>query len=97
MEATADRVRLPLVTVLMLIVAPLIHPLFWLVGVAILAVERPPGWKATVAMCPLGLLAPLWLYGNSAGDGATLPTHLGVPAAVALTAGCLLAAWRVTR
>jgi hypothetical protein len=82
--------------VALLIAAPVVAPVFWLVGALLVAVRRPAGWLATLAMCPLGLFAPLWLYGRSLGDGATLSPYVGVPAAVALTIGSLVAAWRLT-
>src|SRR5689334_9205675 len=75
MLATADRVGFGrrLVEVVLLVVAPVLFPAAWIVGAVLLLSRRGAGrWSlVTVALCPAGLLPPLWFYGAGT-DPATL-------------------------
>ena len=62
----------------------------WGVGVLLLASRQPKGWLTTLAISPLGLLGPLWLYTN----GMRSP-WVAWPIAAALLGGCLTAMWRI--
>jgi hypothetical protein len=80
----------PLAVVAMLIALPLAVPFSWLVGLLALVVERPRGWRLTVALSPGGLFLPLWLYGHTPELG-----WAGYPLAAATVLGCLLATHRI--
>ncbi len=85
-----DLQRLALVA--LLVPLPLAFPLAWVVGLGVMAVERPRGWVLTVALCPVGFFLPIYLYGQAtSGD---LPVGLAGPAAL-LAVGNLVAAYRV--
>ena len=90
-ERVPDRSRVPRLAVVSLLVAlPVAVPLAWLVGVFALALDRPHGWRRTVALCPGGLYLPMWLYGNAAEVGSA-----GYPLAAATLLGCFLATHRI--
>lgn len=74
----------------MLVVLPLAVPIAWLAGVLALMVDRPRGWRGTVAMCPGGLYLPMWLYGHAGEVG-----WVGYPLAAVALLGSFLATHRV--
>jgi hypothetical protein len=81
------------VTVALLIVLPFGLPAAWVLGVAVLCVERPRGWRATMAMSLGGLRLPLVLYSLTVDH--SLPPALGYPLAALSLVGCLVATHRL--
>jgi hypothetical protein len=66
--------------------------LAWFAGVLALLLDRPRGWRLTVAVCPGGLYLPMWLYGHTEELGPA-----GYPLAVVALLGCFLATHRLLR
>jgi hypothetical protein len=90
-EGATTRTRVPqLAVVVMLIALPLAVPMSWFLGVLALVVDRPHGWRLTLAMSPGGLYVPLWLYGHGPEVG-----WVGCAMGAATAFGCLLATHRI--
>ena len=90
-ESPTARTRVPpLAVVAMLVVLPLAAPMAWLAGVLALLVDRPRGWRLTVAICPGGLYLPMWLYGHAEEVG-----QAGYPLAALALLGCIVATHRL--
>jgi hypothetical protein len=84
MLVTADRAGFGrrLVDVILLVVAPVLFPSAWIVGAVLLLGRRGGGrWSlVTLALCPGGLLVPLWFYGAGT-DPPTLAPQVALPMA----------------
>lgn len=86
----------PLVEVILLVVAPVFFPCAW-IGGAVLLLMRKGGRKGsvlTLALCPAGLIVPLWFYGAGT-DPPTLAAAIAFPIAALLLATNLVAVWRI--
>jgi hypothetical protein len=98
MLVTADRAGFGrrLVDVILLVVAPVLFPSAWIVGAVLLLGRRGGGrWSlVTLALCPGGLLVPLWFYGAGT-DPPTLAPQVALPIAAVLLVTNLVAVCRV--
>lgn len=81
------------VPLMMVIVVPFVLPISWVFGALLMAAQRPPGWRATLAMSIGGLYLPLWLYAGTIDGG--FPALLGYPLAGLALLGCFVATHRI--
>jgi hypothetical protein len=79
--------------VALLIAVSLLVPVSWVVGLALMAITRPRGWRLTLAISPVGLAVPMYLYGQ--GVRSDLSRWVSFPLAATLLIGCLAATHRL--
>jgi len=98
MPVTADRPGFGrrLVEVTLLVAAPVVFPCAWIGGAAMLVARQGVARRplVTLALCPAGLLAPLWFYGAGS-EPPLLAPHVALPVAAVLLVTNLVAVWRV--
>ena len=74
-----------LVLLVALLVAPVLAPVLWLLGVGLLWAWRLPRRRAVAALAPLGLYTPLWVHGQAIATDPPSAPALGLAAVLGAT------------